>query len=271
MESSSKDISAFSGVNISNPYNLLIGAADNTGWLAWPGQVDDVRIYGRVLAPNEVAYLAADASVLWKFDDGYGAGATDCIGRSPGMLQNNPTWTTGHFGGALALNGINQYVSVSNNSSDLNIGTGDFSISLWMQRSDSAASNSRLLCKGANSDNQIGYALSGSNTSLGLILGNGVTRISTWCPTPSLNQWYHFVFTVNRVSGKCKSYVNGAYQSSKDISAFSGVNISNSYNLLIGAADNTGWLAWPGAVDDVRIYKRVLSADEVTLLYSATP
>ena len=261
------DISAYNGVDISNTRDLLIGAA-SAGGLAWPGAVDDVRIYKRVLSSGEIAYLAADASAWWTFDDGSGSAAADCVGRSTGMLQNNPAWTTGKFGGALELNGINQFVSVSNNSSDLNIGTGDFSISLWMQRSDSAVTNKRLLYKGASADTEIGYALSGSNTTLCLMLCNGVTRLYTNCSIPSLNQWHHFVFTFNRVSGKVKSYVDGVYQTTPlDISAYNGVDISNTRDLLIGAA-SAGGLAWPGKIDDVRIFKRVLSADEVVLLYS---
>jgi hypothetical protein len=229
-----------------------------------------VRIYKRTLTDGEVSDLASSASARWRLDDGSGSSATDSIGRSSGILTNNPTWTTGKLGGALALNGSNQFVSVSNNSFDLNIGAGDFSISLWMQRSDSAVTNKRLIYKGASSDNEIGYALSGSNTALGMSICNGVTRISTWCTIPTLNQWHHMVFTVDRASGKIISYVNGVYQASTDISSFSGGDISNSTNLLIGALPG-GSLAWPGKADDVRIYKRVLSANEVVQLYSATP
>ena len=263
------DISNFG--NISNTKNLLIGALDSAGSLAWPGKIDDIRIYGRILAASEIAYLVADASAYWKLDDGAGYGASDCIGRSAGVLQNNPTWITGKFGCALELNGINQFVSVSNNSSDLNIGTGDFSISLWMQRNDDPAGNKRLLYKGASSATDIGYCIAGSNTYLQLLISNGVTRLPLTCTIPSLNQWHHYVFTINRSSGKVKSYLNGGYQSSTDVGAFSGVDISNTADLLIGAANNSGWLAWPGEVDDVRIYKRVLSAEEVVQLFSATP
>ena len=153
----------------------------------------------------------------------------------------------------------------------MNIGTGDFSISLWMQRSNDAATNKRLLCKGATSDSDIGYGLAGSNTALYLQICNGVSRISTACSIPSLNQWHHIVFTIDRSSGKAKSYLNGVYQAESDISAYNGGDISNAQNLLIGAASSAGWLAWLGKVDDVHIYKRVLSADEILQLYSATP
>ena len=265
------DISAYNGADIANTKNLLIGAADSTGWLAWPGKADDVRIYKRVLDPGEVADFASGTSTHWRFDDGSGSTATDSIGRSPGTLVNSPSWVTGKLGGALTLNGANQYVSVSTNSSDLNIGAGDFSISLWMQRS-SDVTGKRLLYKGASANDQIGYALMGpSSNALRLILCNGVTRLTTDCPIPNLNQWYHAVFTVDRTSGKATSYLNGVYQAHTDISAYNGADITNTKNLLIGAADSTGWLAWPGKVDDVRAYKRVLTANEARQLYSATP
>ncbi len=269
------DISAFNEADISNTRNLLIGTAAADGMLAWPGKVDDVRIYKRVLTPGEIADPdsgPSSASTHWRFNDGAGSVATDSVGRCNGMLQNNPTWTTGKIGGALTLNGSNQFVSVSNNSSDLNIGTGDFSISLWMQRgNDSSGLNRRLIYKGANLNSEIGSAIFGTNTAIGLVLGNGLTRYSTTCTIPSLNQWHHFACTVDRTSGQAKIYMNGIYQTAMDISALSGVDISNTRDLLIGAAANDGTLAWPGKVDDVRIYKRALSADEVLRLYSAAP
>jgi hypothetical protein len=265
------DISAYNGVDISNTRDLLIGAAAGDGTLAWPGKVDDVRIYKRALTPGEAADLASSASACWRLDENGGSSAADSIGRSSGILQNNPAWTTGKLGGALALDGISQFVSVSSNSSDLNIGAGDFSVSLWMQRSDNAATNKRLLYKGASSPSEIGYALSGGNTSLGLVLCNGMNRIMLWNSIPSLNQWHHMVFTVDRAGGKARTYLNGIYQAEVDISAYNGADISNARDLLIGAAISDGTLAWPGKVDEVRIYKRVLSADEVLRLYSATP
>ena len=206
----------------------------------------------------------------WKMDEASGSNANDSSGNCDGTLLNSPAWTIGRIGGGLTLNGNNQLVSVPNDAS-LNIGTGDFSISLWMQRSDNTATK-RLLYKGASAADEIGYALAGSNTWLSLLISNGVTRVTAaGCSIPSLNQWHHVAFTVDRTSGKVTSYLNGVYQSQVDINGFSGGDISSTVDLLIGAASSTGWLAWPGKIDDVRIYKRVLSADEVLRLYSATP
>ena len=217
-----------------------------------------------------VAMLPNDAQNRWKMDETSGNTAYDNSGNCNGTLLNNPALTIGRIGGGLSLNGINQFAVVANDAT-LNIGTGDFSISLWMQRSDNAMTNKRLLYKGASATTEIGYALTGSNTELDLVLCNGVNRIYAGCSIPSLNQWHHIVFTVNRVSGKVMSYLNGVSQASTDISAYNGVDITNTRDLLIGAASSAGYLAWPGAVDDVRIYKRVLSSEEVTQLHSATP
>lgn len=114
------------------------------------------------------------------------------------------------------------------------------------------------------------YTIDGS-TVLYMLLSNGVTRLSTSCVIPSLNQWHHVVYTIDRAGGKAKLYMDGIYQTQMDISGYNGVNISNTRDLLIGAESSSGSLAWPGKVDDVRIYKRVLSADEVARLFSATP
>ncbi|MCF6175145.1 MAG: right-handed parallel beta-helix repeat-containing protein [Victivallaceae bacterium] len=265
---STKDISSWDVSDISNAKDMLLGAA-GTNSLCWPGKIDDVKIYKRTLTQGEITELASSASALWRFDDGSGTSAVDSIGRSSGSLQNNPTWTTGEIGGALQLNGTDQYVSVANNSSDLNIGTEDFSISMWFQRSDSTVTNSRLLYKGASSNTDTGYAISGSNTSLGFVLSNGSSRKMAWATIPTLDQWHHLVVIATR-DVNIQIYVNGELKDTVDISTWDVSDISNIKDVLIGAA-GTNSLCWPGKVDDLRVYKRALTDDEITKLYVATP
>jgi hypothetical protein len=260
------DISTLTG-DINSAKDLFIGANSAANPLAWPGKVDDVRIYKRVLTPGEIGDFSSSASACWKLD----GDATDSIGRSSGALTGSPSFTTGILDDALMLTGSNQFVDVSANASDLDIGTGDYSIALWMQRSSDPLTTKRLIGKGAGSDTDKGFALSGSNTSLGFVLCNGTARITTAFTIPSLDVWHHVVFTVDRANGKVKTYLNGSYQTESDISAFAaGVDFISVRDFLIGANNTSNPLAWPGKVDDVRIYKRVLTADEVYQLRSAT-
>jgi hypothetical protein len=67
----------------------------------------------------------------WKFDDGSGSIAKDSSGNdNSGVLENNPTWTEGKYGGALSFNGINNSVELPQG---LITNTIPISISVWFQ------------------------------------------------------------------------------------------------------------------------------------------
>ena len=73
--------------------------------------------------------------------------------------------------------------------------------------------------------------------------------------------------TVNR-TGYEKIYIDGKYENQLDISSYSSVSVTNGKNLLIGYNDDSQEY-FPGSIDDVRIYNRVLSQGEITSLYGS--
>jgi len=77
------------------------------------------------------------------------------------------------------------------------------------------------------------------------------------------NRWYHIGFTfVGGTSGAVRVYQNGALDSS---------TTATSQTPLVGAACTIGYDSngefYPGLIDDLRIYNRVLSDEEVKALY----
>lgn len=65
------------------------------------GNVDDVRVYKKVLTAQEITDLSnklhvdnIDLVSYWKLDQGSGLVAADEKTTNPGALQNNPVWTT---------------------------------------------------------------------------------------------------------------------------------------------------------------------------------
>lgn len=75
------------------------------------------------------------------------------------------------------------------------------------------------------------------------------------------NTWHHIAVTVNP-SGQHRYYLDGV-QDGGTYSGSSG-NANKSYSLWLGRSDNF----WNGLMDDVRIYNRALSAEEVRSLAS---
>lgn len=83
--------------------------------------------------------------------------------------------------------------------------------------------------------------------------------------TLSLNTWYHFAVEYNGTNEKL--YVNGEYYAQGGSNTF---NLSPD-PLVIGGSDFYDPLPngpFDGKVDDVRIYTRVLSTDEITEIYN---
>ncbi len=84
--------------------------------------------------------------------------------------------------------------------------------------------------------------------------------------------WYHAAGTTDRDAGVTRLYVNGVQLKEKTWPAGTAVrNYGRSIWKIGYAAPGAGNHAWPamGAVDDVRIYSRALSAEEIRKIYEA--
>lgn len=82
------------------------------------------------------------------------------------------------------------------------------------------------------------------------------------------NEWNYFTFIVDRINHKMRYYANGILV--KEIfDSYSTFNI-NSYPLLIGSSLENFYEHKPlkGAIDEFRIYNRVLSEEEIIQLYN---
>lgn len=76
------------------------------------------------------------------------------------------------------------------------------------------------------------------------------------------NQWYHIFVSYNQKS--CSLYINGVYNNTK---TFTTNPIINSSPLYIGNDTDGGQDCIKGIIDDIRVYRRLLSQSEINLLY----
>jgi hypothetical protein len=135
----------------------------------------------------------------------------------------------------------------------------NWTMSAWIQPTSLAPSFTYALFMGydnGSTGNGYGFGLGGGNQLYGFF--GGIGPFFSGYTFPSTNQWYQIV--MSRSSGSTTIYVNGV----------STANISTATPLTptsfeIGSATGTRYFI--GAIDDVRIYKNVISASEVQQLY----
>ena len=201
---------------------------------------------------SDINYGLAD---WWKFDEANGTTAYDSASSNNGTIYGTVSWTTGKIAGALSFNGSTNYVNCGNGASNYD----NVTVSAWMKTSTDGVLAS-------NRDNGGSYGTWYTLLSTRIEIGDnsqGGYRSVTFI-TPTLNGlWHHVVYTKNGTSHAI--YVDG----SLDQSFTSNADISQNSPLFIGKrwtrSESVGW--FNGVIDDVRIYNRVLSADEVALLY----
>ena len=221
------------------------------------GTIDDVRIYNRELTVAEVGALAG-MPVLWlKLDETSGTNAVDSSGLGHnGTLWNGPTWTAnGQIGGALNFDGVNDYVTADNIGVNMTPG-GCNTVAFWMKW-NGVANNRRVFYWNT------GY--------YNLVFANGYFGINTYnsdvlgVPSSGLaGQWvYVAVVFPNGVPSatSAKIYINGTPQTLQ--ACGTPVSRTAKPNIVISGLDPADAYKFGGTIDDVRIYNRELTADEV--------
>lgn len=211
---------------------------------------------------DDINWISMGASSLsngliryYKFDEASGTNVTDSSG-----LGGNTTISTGASwlpaGGRMsgAINTINHYVS----SGALNghLSSTNISLAGWMKTSANVDwLNFASLSWGAGTGGWNLYTDAAGTAHFGIMQG-GVQRRVQSANAVVFNQWQHYVGTYDGTT--LKLYINGALVASS--AAYAGVSL-----LTTGSAS---MVRGPAHFDDVRIYNRVITQEEVTQLYS---
>jgi len=205
---------------------------------------------------DEVAY--------WKLNETSGIIASDSSGNgNDGTLVGNATWTAGKIcGGALDLDGNGDYAKTANTTTGLNFAPGSFSVSGWIYPRQVTGGWRTILeyDRDGSNKNRFGMWLN-STGSFHFRVGLD-TKSSGQVLNP--NQWYLLTATYDSISKTMSLYINGQFDSSGAHS--NGFNSPNAAKLTIGVRGSEDAEYFDGLLDDIRIYKRALSASEVRAL-----
>jgi hypothetical protein len=195
----------------------------------------------------------------WKLDEGMGTTAVDWSGhRNHGTINGDPQSVAGYDGGALEFDGSGDYVNCGNGPS-LQIQDA-ITITFWFKVEAFQNTWEAFLSKGDNSYRASRGGGDGDATHLG-ISGTSVGGGNGWFNGNVIvtdNQWHHWAGTYDGAEGKI--YIDGVLDVTSP--GTGQINIS-SYELWIGTnSQNTGRLLH-GLMDDVRIYNKALTVEEI--------
>ena len=275
-------ITAFNG-------SMLYAAAHNgTGTEPMIGALDDLRFYNRALTASDVTalynYVDQKPDTVLKAATGsnglVGQWNFDGNSKDSSPNANNGTATSTSYGldrkgtanGAMAFTGAPSRV-LAPHSSSLDQ-TGAMTISAWIKPASITGftNNFATLVSKRTGSEVLPYGLMlGNNGALSadwrVSAGgdvNGYTTISVGNVVP-VNTWTHVAYT--RTATQTFLYVNGSAVKTANNGFTVAPPVTNTLPLNIGGA-TTQYSGFTGSMDDVRIYNRALSQQELVTQFS---
>lgn len=220
-------------------------------------------------APDVVPGLVLQVN----FDD---ENATDLSGYgNTGTVVGNPEFVDGAIGKAVHIqntqsstNPANQYIDFGK-PDGLQFGEGNYAISLWY-KSDNGTSDGAAIISNKN------YA---SGTNKGFALGNftnglrfnftaaSSSRRDVYNVAENDGEWHHIAVNVDRL-GNITTYCDGVLTGTVDISAYGGT--IDLENFVIGADGIKTYGLDDSYIDEVYVYNRLMSEDEIDAHYKVS-
>lgn len=216
-----------------------------------------------ILDDNPVAYWAADGD------------ATDSANGYDGVsVDGDVNFTAGASGQAFEFSGNGEEVNIDGTADALKFGTGDFTAEVWF-RLDSGQPLTQdfgIVNKNTYWKSTPGWGIEAHNYKplcdrTKFTIAFFLTNSRDWTPSMSLlqnttaleyDQWYHLVCV--REENTLKMYING-YLTGELTTSYIAANVDNDAPIRIG---QHAWrLPFDGAIDEVALFNRALTAEEV--------
>jgi len=199
--------------------------------------------------------------VLWlQFDEKRGNIAYDQSGLGNNGTIYGATFVNSPFLYALSFDGVDDYVVVRNSAS-LQV-VGDLTIAFWMYPTNIAKGRQNPLDKNYAGEFSITLEPDGA---LSYWHGNGTTYFSGYKAYPPgsfvNSNWYFVAITRDISSSTVKFYKNGTLVASRTFTIYP---VASTNDVYVGAG-YAGY--YQGTIDEVRIYNRALSDEEIKQLY----
>jgi hypothetical protein len=237
---------------------------------------DDGQLQGHA---DVMVIVAADALAAmnllhWPFDEGAGTNVLDVSGAGrDGQFVGTPVWTTnGVLGGALNFAGTNDCVRQVRNTNFLD-GLSQFTLSLWLKPATTNFDQGIMAANDSGTNETLSlathtYASCGNYTNIieaTLPTTEGVVHRGSASGALHPFQWQHVALVWSNGLAPAL-YING--QPDQPLSGFAAASgmLTNCPQFIVGKGAPGSLHSWNGMIDDVRMFPRALSAEEILAL-----
>ena len=255
-----------SGLTASTTYHYRTRSADAAGNEAIGGDLTFTTQADQSTPPTTPPPDGLRAH--WKFDEGAGTTVADASGNGfTATLMNGAAWTTGARNGGASFDGSNDFAAVPN----LDVSGSALTIAGWVRFSSfPSQADQRIVAKANGSAESAHWWMLGQINNgaqrlrFRLKAGGTTTTLVASSGNLAVNTWYHVAAVYD--GSAMRLYLNGTQVGST--AKTGALNTSSSVPVSIGRnPDSYGYFS--GALDDMRIYQRALSAAEIAALLSA--
>ncbi|MEO3746486.1 LamG-like jellyroll fold domain-containing protein [Plantactinospora sp. B5E13] len=255
---------------------LTIGRALTNDTLVdfWAGDIDDVRVYDRVLLAGELQQVPR-LTGHWKLNEISGTTAADSAGTRPATWSaSGVARVAGVEGNAVAVNGTTGVLTTGGPAVRTD---GSYTVSAWV-RPDALGKNGIAVSQlggkvgGFNlgwswSDDYHAYLWSVRSSDQDTT-GSPLREAVDLFDGPTVGVWTHLTAVYDARAHRLRLYVNG--QTVDETYHASAWNAGGALVLGRGQVSNVSFSQWlTGGIDDVRVYSGVLSDQEIFDVYSA--
>ncbi|MBW2996638.1 LamG domain-containing protein [Candidatus Woesearchaeota archaeon] len=250
----------FDGMNVSSTYwktdgNLadiagIVGIGKGSSNKYLNGTADEVKVYSKALSASEILEL-------------YNKTAKDYSGYGNNGNISGPVWqSSGGYDtwGAYEFDGVDDYIDVADGGS-LAV-TENITVSAWINPTYSAG-HSTIYHRGSNAGWNSGVWFSVQDTkSLHFKLHDVCESFKTPANSFDWGEWTHVVGVYNGTH--CSAFINGAY---KDADPGTGSINYLGTEVAIGRQAAAGIYYFNGTIDELMIFDRALSPEQIQALY----
>jgi len=203
-----------------------------------------------------VSYWPLDSDLLDTFDDNHGT-------EDGGVIP----FETGKFGNAINLDGTQNVIITGGDESEFDFTGGSMTVSVWCTAATINTGWQCLIAKGEGNGWRMHRRGADIPEEFSWTGGAGDTPAHGTAITIGGEQetWHHLVGVTEGVSGVESLYIDGV-----EVATKSGAALGDRTNRMrIGENPDALGRGWNGKVDDVAIWARALSPDEIAEIWAA--